>query len=520
MKQKIRVLLLLLTGFVAAVALSGCWGGKTQQGENPSNSESTVTPTKAVYGGKITVGIAQDLDKSLDPHQTAAAGTREILFNIYEGLLKPDKDGNLIPAIASKYTVSETGDTFTFVLREGVSFHDGALVTAEDVLYSLERCRGTNGKQPLIPAFAAVSSITKQDDNTIVIQLKEPDLEFPAYMTAAIIPAGSGETQEVPKGTGPFQFVSRTPQENIVLSKFEAYWGEAAYLDKITYRVIENAETMLMALQSGSIDFCAHLTWDQVQELGERVTVASGPMNLVQALYLNNNAVPFDDIRVRQALSYAVNRQEIMDILSNGEGYPLGSSMYPAFQKYFMPELTDYYGYDPAKAKELLAEAGYANGLTLTFTVPSNYKPHVDTAQIIAAQFAAIGVKVNVNLVDWSAWLSEVYQGRDYVATVVGMDANALTARAMLERFHSESPKNFINFSNREYDAVFRLALTAGTEETQIVQYRRLQEILVEQAANVYIQDLCDFIAMRQDLKGYTPYPLYVLDMAKLHFLE
>ena len=162
--------------------------------------------------------------------------------------------------------------------------------------------------------------------------------------------------------------------------------------------------------------------------------------------------------------------------------------MYPNFRKYFLPELADLYPHDTEKAKAMLAEAGYPDGFDLTITVPSNYQPHMDTAQVVAEQLRAIGVNVTIDPVEWASWLENVYSGRRYQATVVGVDASTLTARAMLERFTSTASNNFTNYSNAEYDEAFAAAIRAATDEEATAQYLRCEEILAETAANVYIQ--------------------------------
>ena len=515
---------LLLTALLLTAALGGCQGGKPPEtSETPSES----SPPALVEGGEIVVGIAQDLDDSLDPQNMAAAGTREVLFNVFEGLVKPTADGNLIPAVASGYTVSETGDAFTFTLRDGVRFHNGETVTVGDIVYSISRCAGLLGGEPIVPAFSAVESVEAADDKTVVITLTAPDIEFIAYLTVPIIPEGYNDHAARPIGTGPFKFVSRSPQENYIIERFDDYWGEKAHLEKITFKIIENADTILMSLKSGAIDFCAHLTSSQVSELGGSFVTYTGNMNLVQAVYLNNAVAPLDNEDVRRALSYAINREEIFSFLNllPGEtettrGFPLGSNIYPAFKKYFVPELAEYYPYNPEQCKELLAEAGYPEGFDLEIVVPSNYQPHIDTAQIVAEQLNAAGVRATIRLVEWATWRSDVYNDRQFQATIVGLDASTLTAKAMLERFESTHSKNFINFSDEEYDEVFAEAAAAASDEKQVGLYKRLQEILTERAANLYIQDLMDLVAMRKDLVGFTPYPLYVIDFSVIQYIS
>lgn len=516
MKKKLLALFLALV-MVGAV-LPGCGDGSKDPG-GQGNSGKTGEPVK---GGEITVGIAQDLDDSLDPHQTVAAGTREVLFNIFEGLVKPNSDGEMIPAVAEKYTLSEDGTTYTFTLREGVKFHNGQTVTAEDVVYSINRCAAVpeGQEKPLVAAFSAVKSVEALDEKTVAVTIAQRDLEFISYMTAAIIPADYENQDTAPVGTGPFKFVSRTPQQDFVMERFEDYWGAPAWLDKVTYKICENADALVMNLNGGSIDLCAHLTSAQASQLNQNFQVLEGTMNLVQAIYLNNQAKPFDNQLVRQALCYAIDRQGIMDMVADGHGTAVGSSIYPAFTKYFLPELVDKYPHDVAKAKELLAQAGYPDGFDMTISVPNNYQPHMDTAEVVAEQLREAGINVTIQPVEWSTWLDTIYNGRQFQATVVGVDAANMTARAMLERFTSDYGKNFINYNNPAYDTLFQQAINAQDEATQTDLYKQMESMLADTAANVYIQDLCDLVAMRQDLGGLKFYPIYVLDLSTVYLTQ
>lgn len=516
MKKKLLALFLALV-MVGAV-LPGCGDGSKDPGGQGNNGK-TGEPVK---GGEITVGIAQDLDDSLDPHQTVAAGTREVLFNIFEGLVKPNSDGEMIPAVAEKYTLSEDGTTYTFTLREGVKFHNGQTVTAEDVVYSINRCAAVpeGQEKSLVAAFSAVKSVEALDEKTVAVTIAQRDLEFISYMTAAIIPADYENQDTAPVGTGPFKFVSRTPQQDFVMERFEDYWGAPAWLDKVTYKICENADALVMNLNGGSIDLCAHLTSAQASQLNQNFQVLEGTMNLVQAIYLNNQAKPFDNQLVRQALCYAIDRQGIMDMVADGHGTAVGSSIYPAFTKYFLPELVDKYPHDVAKAKELLAQAGYPDGFDMTISVPNNYQPHMDTAEVVAEQLREAGINVTIQPVEWSTWLDTIYNGRQFQATVVGVDAANMTARAMLERFTSDYGKNFINYNNPAYDALFQQAINAQDEATQTDLYKQMEAMLADTAANVYIQDLCDLVAMRQDLGGLKFYPIYVLDLSTVYFTQ
>ena len=520
MKRKLLEVLLLL-GLLSAV-LCGCGGGsadKTPEGGQTSGSSEPAAQPAADHPNEITVGIAQDLDESLDPHKAVAAGTKEVMFNVFEGLMKPTPEGDLIPAVAEKYEISEDQLTYTFTIRDGIKFHNGQPVTAGDVVNSITRCiepseAGVLAVEPL----SAVEKVTGMDERTVQIRLKEPNTEFLAYLTLAILPAEYDGQDTAPVGTGPFKFVSRAAQDNIVLERFDDYWGEKAYLDKVTYKIIENADSILMSLQSGAVDLFAHLTSTQVAQLGDDFNIEEGTMNLVQAMYLNHAEKPFDDVRVRQALCCAIDRQQILDLAFDGYGSLIGSSMYPAFGKYFDDSLTNYYTHDVEKAKALLADAGYPDGFSMTITVPSNYQPHIDTAQVIVEQLKEVGITAEILPVTWESWLNDTYVGRQFQATVVGVDASTMTARALLERFTSTAGNNFINYNNAEYDAFFQEAVSAADDAAQTAAYKKAEANLTENAANVYIQDLADLVAVRKGLEGVRFYPIYVLDLAGIRY--
>ena len=521
--MKKKILTLLAAVCLLSAVLSGCGGG-SQAGTTENTDQSTNMAADGAEAraaaGELNVGIAQDLDSSLDPHKTVKAGTREVMFNVFEGLLKPDASGNLNPAVAESYTVSDDHLLYTFKLRSGVKFHNGQDVTPEDVIWSYQRCAEPDSADIIqVAAFAGVEMYAEGDD-TVCFQLQEPNNEFASYLTTAVLPKDYTEQDTQPVGTGPFKFVSRTAQESVVLERFDDYWGEKPELTKVTYKIIENADSILLSLQSGAVDVFAHLTTTQIAQLGDGFHVEEGTMNLVQALYLNNAEKPFDDVRVRQALSYAVDRQQILDLAFDGYGTLLGSSMYPAFSKYFDDSLTDYYTYNTEKAKELLTEAGYPNGFDMTITVPSNYQPHMDTAQVIVEQLKAVGINATIQPVTWESWVQDTYSNRQFQSTVVGVDAPNMTASAMLSRFVSTAGNNFINYSNADYDALYAQAQACYDDEEQTAMYKDLEKNLTENAANVYIQDMADFVAVRDGLEGPDFYPIYVLDLSSFHYTK
>ena len=509
----------ILAVFLAAAALAGslcaCGGTTNQAGVS---SDETTDSSGGYHANEITVGISQDLDNSLDPYVSNAAGTREVMFNVFEGLVKPDSNGDFVEAVASKVEISGDGLTYSFTLRDGVVFHNGAVCTTDDVLYSFETCAATSVYSNVVAALSAIVETTV-DGNVITVTLSEPNSDFlSAVSSVYILPKGYTDHGTAPVGTGPFKYVSRSIQENLILERHDAYYGEGAKLDRVTYKIYEDSTALFNALDSGSLDLVAHLTMDQVNNLSNGYTVLEGTMNLVQAIYLNNAVAPFDNELVRQALCYAVDVDGMLNLTADGHGTKVGSSMYPAFGKYFDASVADAYPYDPDKAMQLLAEAGYPDGFSFTVKVPSNYQPHVDTTVVLAEQLKQVGINAQIQQIDWNTWLEDVYGNRNFEGTVVGFDASILSPTALLARWVSDSSKNMIGFSDAEYDAVYTQALATVDDAQQTQLFKRCLEILSERAANVYLQDLADFVAVHPQLKGFRFYPLYVIDMSTLYF--
>ncbi len=510
--MKKHIALFLALTLVMSIALSGCGGDKKKTGNS-----------------SVVVGITQDLD-SLDPHKAVAAGTHEVLFNVFEGLVKPDSDGNLVPAVASKCDVNEIGDIYTFTIRDGIKFHNGKKVTADDIIYSVKRSAGLlEGDSKDINVNKALASnlksIEASKDNEVKLTLKKPDTELLAYLTeadCAIEPADYNEQEKAPIGTGPYKFVSYAPLESFVVQAYDEYWNQEgkAKIRNATFKISSNADAAFLELQSGGIDVFPYLTDEQAKQLPkDKFNIEVGNMNLVQALFLNNEAEPFNNLQVRQALNYGVDRKAVIDMVAGGNGAVIGSNMFTGLTSYYNDDVATKYSLDIDKAKGLLAQAGYKDGLEFTITVPSNYQFHVDTAQVISEQLKAIGVTAKINLVDWSTWLSDVYTNHKYEATIIGLDGN-LAPKDLMERYDSKADNNFVNYSNSEYDKVLDKAISITDENDKIECYKKLQEILSSDAASVYIQDPAKYVAVNKNLKGYQFYPVYVQDLASLSFME
>jgi peptide/nickel transport system substrate-binding protein len=447
----------------------------------------------------------------LDPSNTADG--RSILFNVFEGLVRLESDGGLSPAAASAYTMEQGGLVYRFTLRQGLSFHNGAAVTVEDIKFTLDQAAAAQYQ-----GFTQIEKVETPDAATIVITLKAPDVEFLPYLTIGVVPADNPDREKNPIGTGPFIIESYTTQQNMVLRKNPNYWKPGfPKLERVTVVFLADSEALLLSLRGGNID-AAGITGSLVDQVNSAdFDIFSGYSNSVQLLALNNDVKPLDDIRVRQALNYAVDRRAVIDAAFSGRGEPSGSPLIPGLSKYYNTALVDPYPHNLDRARALLREAGYGGGFPLEITVPSNYTMHVDTAQVIVNQLAAAGVKASIRLVDWASWLSGVYRGRSYQATIISLDAANSSPRMFLSRYLSTGGSNFINFKSPAYDQVYQASLVETDEARRIALYREAQQIISDNAAAVYIQDIYSFQAFPKGrYTNILNYPLYVTDFASI----
>ena len=544
MKKRISVLLIM--ALLTMAALGGCAGGtdissgdnssvESQTGSTDGSSEDNASAASQaessessqsqagspVYGGSIVVGIQQDVD-SLDPHKATAAGTKEILFNIFEGLVKPDENGDLMNALASDYTISEDGLVYTFTLREGVKFHNGNTVTAQDVKYSLDRASGLLDGTPLISSLSVLTSVDILDEKTVQVTVGSANTELIYSFVAAIIPAGSGEEESgTPIGTGPFSFVSYKPQEGVVIAKNADYWQEGLpYLDEVNFKIVNSPDTALLELKGGSIQIYPYLTDSQANELKDSFQILSAPSDVVQALFLNNAVEPLNDVRIRQAICYALDLDMVNEFVAGGGATLVSSAMLPTLQTYYV-DLTDTYGSGAniQKAQELMADAGFPDGFDLEITVPSNYEYHMQTAEVVAEQLKAAGINATINPVEWSSWLSDCYTDRNYQSTISGITSD-MTPGYLTNRFQTDSKKNFVNFASDAYDEAYQNAAAALDPAEKAEYYKQVQKILCDEAGSAFIQVPPITISMDPKLAGYKFYPVYVQDMSTVYYTE
>lgn len=466
----------------------------------------------------LVVAIPTDPD-GFHPHQSVAAATGEIAFNIYEGLVKAAPDGSIIPALATEWEISSDGLVYTFTLREGVKFHNGRLLEPADVVYCFERLIDPE-ISPKASEFAAVQSVEAQGNN-IVITLSQPDSALLALLTefrASIYPPeAEDQLSTKPVGTGPFVLTSWQPNNQLELTRFEQYWdANLPLLDRVTLQIIPDPSTAVTNLRTGHVDLIPRLEPDYLHQVEDdpNLTIIDGPMNLVQLLVINNARPPFDQLEVRQAIAHAINRQQIIQGAAWGRGTPTGSNMSPAMSAWYV-DVTDTYPHDPDMARDLLAQAGYPDGFSAVIHLPAPYPLHCSAGEIIVDQLARVGITLEIQVVEWSTWLDQIYSDRDFALTVIGFTGK-LDPHSVLGRYQSDSGRNFGNFHSQEYDELVAQGKVETDFTTRHAIYQRIQELLAEEVAGVFLMDPSQLAVMKKDITGWQHYPVYVLDLAKL----
>ncbi len=513
--KKTLILLLIIT--VIAIGCSANSGAVTDTSSTDASEATTAAGAVETATDQPLVAstaISSELD-NIDPWLSAAADTKAVMRNVFEGLLWYDTTGNLTPSLAKSWQVSDDGLNYTFALREDVKFHNGDAFDAADVVYSIEALAGLSGSEPLSSRFSNVNSIEAIDQMTVKISLNEPDAAFLVACTEAILPVGYGDQATQPVGTGPFKFQSYEPGQKVVLVKNDAYWDVARLpqIDKVEFYIMSDPTAVINGLKSGQLDF-ADIDPKNIPLVEGEFEILAAPQNMIQLLALNNQRAPFDDIRVRQALNFAIDKEQIIAAVANGYGTKLDSNMSPSMKVFYNDGIA-LYAADVARAKQLLADAGYPNGFTTSITVPSNYQFHVDTAQVVANQLLQIGVKAEIKQVEWGVWLDEVYKQFNYDTTIIGL-AGKLDPHQVLVRYQSDYKRNFMQFNDADYDRLLAQASVENDLAKRVELYKNCQQILAEKAAAVYIMDPNLVVAMRKGVSGFNFYPVRFLDMATI----
>ena len=468
---------------------------------------------------ELTLAISTE-PPSLDP-TTNAAGVIKLLLhhNLYESLVQVSEDGAFYGQLAASWEISADGLVYTFYLREGVKFQDGTPCDAEGVRRSFLRTMDPATRHPRPEYYRNIVAIEVPQPLVVQFKLKAPDASFLAILAlgdSVVVPAHLGpELARRPVGTGPFKFAEARPGYSLRLVRNPDYYIPGVpKLEALNFRFIPDPSAQLAALRTGEVQGVAEMPAEIASTLqGDRlVRLVSRPQDLVQILAINTARPPLNDVRVRQALAHAIDRLQIIELVSYGFGSPIGSHLAPSALYYV--DMTWVLPFNRARARELLAEAGFNSGLSLTLTLPSNYPIHVRTGEVIAAQLREVGIKAEIRLVDWGTWLERVFGQADYDLTVIA-HVGRLDPAPMLTAYGPDRPEYYFRrgWSNPELDELLRQGILTPDPERRREIYARAQYILAVEAVNVFIQSPHQIVATRANVNGIKILPHYVLDL-------
>lgn len=455
-----------------------------------------------VVAARDTLVLGMPLEPPhLDPTAGAAAAIDEVVYaNVFEGLTRIDQNGAVQKGLAADWTVSGDGLTYTFKLRDGVKFHDGSAMDSADVKFSLDRARGGESTNAQKGLFEAIASVETPDAQTVIVKLTRPEGLFLWNMgwgdAVIVAPETADKNKTNPIGTGPFRFVKWTKGDSVTIERQDAYWGDKPALKSVVFRFVSDPSAQVAALLAGDIDAIPNVGAPESLErfkTDDRFEVRVGSTQGETILVMNQRRKLFQDVRVRRAISYAVDRQAVVDGAMFGYGTPIGTHFAPHNAAYV--DLTDQYAYDPAKARALLAEAGHASGLKLVMKLPPpSYARR--GGEIIAAQLAEVGIEVEIVPVEWAQWLKEVFKNEhDFDFTIVShtepLDIGIYARDDYYFGYKSDAFKAVMDELKGASDPAARKAL-----------YGKAQRIITDDAVNVYLFQLARTGVQRKGLEG------------------
>lgn len=466
----------------------------------------------------VTLGIRLE-PPHLDPTGGAAAAIGEVVYaNVMEGLTRVDRNGQPKPALAESWTISPDGKVYTFTLRKGVQFHDGSAFSAETVKFNLDRARAADSTNPQKGLFEPIESVEVVDPATVKVTLKRPTGLFLFNMgwPAAVIltPGAVADAKTKPVGTGPFKFDKWSKGASIELVRNPGYWGPAAKLDKVIFKIIGDASASFAAMMAGDVDafpiFPAPEQLDQFRA-DPRFKVVVGNTEGETILAMNNGRKPFDDVRVRRAVSMAVDRKSVIDGAMYGLAKPIGSHFPPQDAGYV--DLTGKYPFDPAKAQALLKEAGVAPGTKLRMVLPpTDYARK--SGEIIASQLKKVGLEAEIVPMEWAQWLSDVFKGKNFDLTIV-----AHVEPLDLDIYARDD--YYFDYKSPAYKALYAEIAAATDPAKRIELYGKAQQMLAEDAVNVWLYVLPKFGVWNAKLKGlWENAPIPVNDLTEASWDE
>ena len=474
--------------------------------------------TAAQAQTNITVALQLE-PPHLDPTSAAAGAIDQVLYsNVFEGLTRFMADGSIVPGLAKSWKISEDGLTYTFSLQEGVTFHDGTTMDAEDVKFTFDRILADDSANAQKALYAAISSVEVLDPLTVRMTLSEPNgnmLFNLAWGDAVIVaPESIDGIKQNPIGTGAFKFAEWVQSDRIELQRNDAYWGTAAPLEAATFKFISDPTAAFASVMAEDVDY--FVSFPAPENLPQfdadpRFQVLVGSTEGEVILSTNNKMPPFDNPLVREAMAHAIDRQAIIDGAMFGYGTPIGTHFAPHHPAYV--DLTAQSAHDPDKARALLAEAGLADGFETTLHLPPpSYARR--GGEIIAAQLAAVGITAKIINVEWAQWLESVFRGKNFGLTIV---------------MHSEpfdigiyaNPDYYFQYDNPAFQTLMAQLNATTDPDTRVEMLQSAQRIIADDYVNGYLFQLANTSVAKAGLKGlWANAPTQATDLTSVSWAD
>jgi peptide/nickel transport system substrate-binding protein len=524
--------LLALALVLLVLAIVACGPTATQAPPTviPTETPKTLAPTSPKFtptaqamtkegqpkrGGTVRVAL-HGPPKNIDPHKAPNQPEYWTAQQCYDYLLTLDKDLNIQPSLATDWEVSDDGLTWTFKLRKDVKFHNGRELQAADVKYSIERIMDEATASSQGAAFRSmVKSIEARNDYTVVFNMSAPSgvllarLADPrSAIVAREIVEEKGDLSQTDAGSGPFEFVGMQPDGSVSLTRNPDYWQEGLpYLDGIVFIPISDASARVTALRTGDVDMIAYVVTNNISLLREEpnIVVPEQPISGEFMYFLMNPAVkPFDDVKVRQAIFYALDREVINQISTYGEGYTLLGGPLPSWHWAAIEPV--YSKPDLERAKQLLAESSAPNGFECKMRIWAE-ESNVRCGQIVQEQLAPLNIKLNIEQFgDWSSFYEPIQRG-EFEAYIQGFGGLADPDDWFYDQFYTGGGKNNAKYSNPEVDKLLDQARQVSDREERKELYGEVQNILAKEGPMAFLYSMKQCHAWRNYVEGFYHLP-------------
>lgn len=506
-----RVFSLIALLMVAVLTLTACGGGNDP----------------AAGGDRTDLIVGHGADATtLDPQDSNDQPSSRVFRHIFDNLVDFDKDMNIVPSLAETWEVEEDGLTWNFKLKEGVKFHNGDELTSEDVKFTIERYKETGLVAHML---GLVEGIEIVDDYNFKLKTSEPFAALLPHLAhnstgimskAATEEAGEDVGQK-PIGTGPYMLEDWKAGDNIVLRRFEDFHGELPHMETITFKVIPEANNRTISLETGEVDIIYQVDpEDQGRiEEDENLVYYTSPAFSIQYMGMNTAKEPFNDVRVRRAINHAIDKEQLIDVILRGSGEPATQVLNSSLLGH-NPEIEDY-EYDPEKAKELLAEAGYPEGFEAELWTNDN-QIRVRMTEMIQAQLREVGINLTLKTIEWGAYLEDTATGLQDMYMLGWSISTADADQGISGLYHSKNLGSGGNRSFYENDRVDEL-LDLGARENQDIEqrekyYQEAQQIIVDDAVSVFTYWDSYNAGLQPYVEGFSIEPTGFIDLTTVSF--